>query len=1126
MGARAERGSSFVSAAAECADWIARGRDHQREDRAVDAMLCFRRASRADPRAPDPHFMLGEVLWQLGRLPDAIASWRQATGLAPSNLAPWQALAESSLAIGDLAAAQDAARRVQALAPGDARAALIAGVVSLSEGVATGDPHPAAMIESALQREPALIGIATLAGPLALALERAPRGVDRSLLLRYVARSSHAQTSAPLGLLALALEEAAIEVSDETRAPGAALVAALRRRGVMPADLDALRRIAVAAGRFEAGAAREFAARYAAQCASALAPGVPVMWPRRTAGERTRVVALVAGDAASTVDLDALTGLSPAAFALTIATVGTPRFALPQDVATVALPPAPDAAAARMIAALDPDVLVDLSGMETATGRLLAQRPARQLWTVASMRHPHSIPIVDRVLDDRHALVDAMGALHRERDRSNLCALDAGALASTWSETVRAHQQGDCATALAGYARMLELQPGYATAHYLSGVAHRTEGDESAARDAFAAALAVAPLFADARLAFANAAVAAGDAESAVTACDQGLLAAPANPALLRALGLAHLARRDGKAARDAFARALMVDMTDGETHYNHGVALQMLHDVDEAIRAYQRALAFRPDLVAAHFNLGVLFHEQGMTDAAVAAYGEVLAADPRDVAAYRNLGEVLLAAGRIDAYLANFRRFEANCPDALPLAVQAVVACQHRGDFAALERYLDGLRNERFAVRGAAELVDACEELLYLLLFFDVDPSVQGQFARTYDAAMRRLYGDPLPRQFERRPGRIRIGYLSADFRNHVMGKMVWAAVRHHDRSRFELYFYSLSQVEDEWTARFRGLADHYDVVAPEEERAAAKRIAADDLDILIDLSTHTKGAAPGIFALKPARVQITHVASAGTVGLSSIDFKLTDRYADVPENQAFQIETLLPMEGCVYPYRHVAAATDHPYRRATLGIAADAVVIGAFVSPLKLSRRCLALWREVLTRVPKARLAFSPADPALRGSYLRLLAAAGIAPDRAVFVPQGRDDAGNQARYMLVDFVLDPMPFGGVNGTLEALDMGVPVVTLVGRRHGERTSFSILSNLGVMDTVTTNGREYTDIAVRLSSDTEFMRAVRRRIDERLRRSPLTDMPAHARALERAYVDALTAKAPEVLAASGYAAE
>ena len=145
-------------------------------------------------------------------------------------------------------------------------------------------------------------------------------------------------------------------------------------------------------------------------------------------------------------------------------------------------------------------------------------------------------------------------------------------------------------------------------------------------------------------------------------------------------LGHAHLARRDGTAAADAFARALQADMTDGETHYNLGVALQMRRHYAEAARAYQRALLFRPEFQAAHFNLGVLFQEQRMTDAAITAYREVLAADPGNVAAYRNLGEVLLSSGRIDAYLENFRRFEARCPDAMPLAVQALVACQHQG--------------------------------------------------------------------------------------------------------------------------------------------------------------------------------------------------------------------------------------------------------------------------------------------------------------------------------------------------------------------------------------------------------------------------------------------------------------
>ncbi len=194
---------------------------------------------------------------------------------------------------------------------------------------------------------------------------------------------------------------------------------------------------------------------------------------------------------------------------------------------------------------------------------------------------------------------------------------------------------------------------------------------------------------------------------------------------------------------------------------------------------------------------------------------------------------------------------------------------------------------------------------------------------------------------------------------------------------------------------------------------------------------------------------------------------------------------------------------------------------MIGAFSTPLKLSQRCLATWRDVLARIPAAVLAFSPVNPALRDTYVRLTANSGIDPKRIVFIPQGRDDAENQARYRLVDLVLDPMPYGGVNGTMEALAMGVPVVTLVGRRHAERSSYSILTNLGVTDTIATTGPEYVDIAVRLAAEAGFMRRVRDRIAQGLGHSPLTDMTAHVRNLERAYVAALEHAAPEALEAA-----
>jgi protein O-GlcNAc transferase len=1098
-------------ATSEYVQWFERGRAHQFEGRPLDAMLCFRRAARAEPRASDPHFVLGEVLWQLGRLSDAIAAWRESTRLSPSHLAPAQALAEALLATGDWTAAEVAAERVLAIAPDEPRAALIRAIASVRSEPAE-SARSLGEIEALLVQAPSYLAVPALAGPLATVLDRALPGGAREALLDGLARRPEQLVAAPGLLVALVVERLADTGNRDALDPWIVQTGA---RAYGAGEREPLRRIAVALAEFDPGAAASLCERYAQLCAAAFAPPVPLLWPRRTAARRCRVIVLAAADDAT---IEAFAALSHNAFDVAFAVFGATE---PPSIAghtAIALPEQPDVAAARAIALRDADVLVDLVGATRAGGPVLASKPARAIWTLATLPLPHRAPLVDRICRDVSDATAALSALAAEADSGSDCPLDATALQAAWEGAVRTHQSGDAAAALAQYDAVLGLQPGAASVLFLSGVARRDVGDVAGARERFLSAVAVAPAYVDARVAAARAALSMGDAEAAVALCEDGLARA-SDARLARTLGDAQVVRRDGVAAAVAFASALALDPNDAEAHYGQGVALQMQRRHGDAARAYQRALTLRPALTAAHFNLGVLFQEQGATDAAIAAYREVLAIEPDNVSAHKNLCETLQGAGRIDEWLASFRRFEERCPNALPLAVQALEACQHRGDFAALDRYLGGLAEERFVARDEAELVDSLEQLLFLLLYFDVSTETMARYAELYDGAARRVYGPPLPSLDARRAGRLRIGYLSGDLRDHVMGKMMWAAVERHDRERFELHFYSLSDKSDEWTAKFRDLADRFEVVAALDPRAAAAQIAAADLDLLVDLSTHTKGAQPGILALKPARVQITHVASAGTVGLSTVDFKLTDRFCDVPEAQAFQVETLLPMDGCVYPYRHVAVAGDHPFQRATFGVAESAFVIAAFVNPLKLSRRCLELWRQVLARIPRARLAFSPLSPAIRGAYERLAAAAGIDAARLVFLPQGRDEAEGRARYSLVDLALDPLPYGGANGTLEALDAGVPVVTLVGRRHGERTSYSMLTNLGVQDTIAASGREYIEVAARLAENSAFMRDVRARIRAGIAHSPLTDMTAHTRALERAYLAALAAKAPEALA-------
>ncbi|MGI8894871.1 MAG: tetratricopeptide repeat protein, partial [Casimicrobiaceae bacterium] len=1087
------------------ADWLARGRTHQWEGRPADAIACFRRAAREAPHAADPRFHLGEVLWQLGLTDEAIGAWREAGRIDGKFLAAHLALAEALFSRGDWAGATEAATEALAAAPTEPRA-LAAKVAAMA---ATGDLAALTQLADLVSSASSLASAHVPAAPLALALDAAQAGAERDALLD--ALTPHAGQLPP-SLLATLAEN------------GRVTAVALRDRKWVPADAEALRRIAVALFVDDPEAAVIATDAYGTLCAEA-GPPVPLLWPQRTSGNSLRVVCIVAESTAATFAQsiasvkEAFAGLAPQEFACDFLCLGDADATRASfagstltDAAFRSLSVHPDGSVARAIAATDPDVLLDAAGLAGATGPLLAARPARNIWSLASDVSPMArAPLVDRTLADSQECAGALRTVRSAIRKSADAAATARELAEIWDSAVRAHQGGERLAAAAGYARVLEAQPAFAPALHLAGVLAREQGDHARALRSFTAALAAVPDFSDARTMAVQSASAQHEADTAVALAREGLARNPRNVELWRALGHAELARSNGIAAAEAFGNALLLTPADGETHYNRGVALQMAGDTFEAARAYQRALTFRPDLVAADFNLGVLFQLQGRSTAAAAAYNQVLAAHKDHVAAYKNLGEVLFASGQFDSWVENFRRFEAHCPNALPLVAQALEVYQYLGDFAKLEQYLEGLRNQRFPASNDVELVDALEELLFLLLNFDIEPEMLLRFGETYDKAATHIYGSPLPRRDKRRPGKLRIGYLSADLRNHVMGKMMWPAVELHDREKFALYFYSTSPVHDAWTEKFVGIAQRFASVATMHELAAAEQIARDDLDLLVDLSTHTKGARPGVLAQKPARVQMTHVASCGAVSLSAVDFKLTDRFADVAENQAFHLETLLPMEGCVYPFRRIAPAATHPFQRAPLGIKPETVVIGAFAGLQKLSRRCLTLWRDVLERIPHAMLAFSPNHVALRPYYARVAAAAGLAPARLLFLPQGRDEAENQARYEIVDLALDTMPYGGVNGTLEALAMGVPVVTLKGRKHGERSGYSILTNLGVGQTVAESGREYIDIAFRLATDAAFMREVRAAIQAGLEHSTLVDRAAHTRHLEAAYVAALS---------------
>jgi predicted O-linked N-acetylglucosamine transferase (SPINDLY family) len=1108
--------------------WLARGRAHQQAGRPIDAMVCYRRALNSNAYAVMARLGLGEVLHELGRSDEAHATWRAGLALSPRDLRLLLRLANEARRAGAHADAIDGYRRVLKRRPQHRGARL--GL--LLSRIASGDEEACAELAPLLDEEALAVR-----PDVASAIAAAPPSAAKSALL-FDLVAGRAQEMPPM-LLAFALEAM---IAGDARDWARATLDQVEVQASTIDDPETLRRFARVAAFLNAGPV--WAEHYARRCIERFAPGAPLLWPRRSAGAVLRLAYIVAPAmpievGGIRIDVESYLRAVVAAhsrerIAATVYVVGTLDDASMLEKAGVPVVPLgtnPAPSSARVVAEADNDALIDLVGLKAPLGPLLAQKPARMLLSYGEQASANVAPLITRTLQAPRAGDEVALREHRAKLEATLlevCASEpwfaaAGArsaseLAAGWRTAVAAHQGDNAETAIERYRDLLAEQPGHAATLHLLGTLLRDRGRRNEAEQVFAAAIAAAPAYVEARVALANLYREDGRTGPAVELCEAGLELQPNEAWLWRGLGLARLAQRNARQAHRAFKQALALAPGDAETHYNQGVALQMLHRREAALRAYQRALALDSHLIAADFNIGVIFREQGHADAAVNAFRHVLTRDPRHVPAFKALAETLLGERRLDEWFKVFDSFEAACPDALPLAVLALQVYQYRGDFAGVDRYLNRLQRDEFKASSETELADCLEELLFLLLYFDFEPEAHFGLYKAYDAVVPRVYGRPLELPAERRPGPIRIGYLSGDLRNHVMGKMMWSAIERHDRDRFELYFYSLSTVSDEWTARYRGLTNHFEVIADLSEREAAERIAADDIDILVDLVTNTYGAKPGILAHKPARVQITHVASAGVVGLSTIDFKLTDALADLPENQQTQLETLLPMEGCVYPYRHVDPAEAHPFHRDRLALAHDAVVIGCFVNPLKLSRRCLALWREILERIPTAILAVSPLSPEMRGVFARLFSAAGISHRRVLLLPQGRNEAESQARYNIIDFALDPMPYGGANGTLEALDMGVPVVTLVGRKHGERSTYSILSNLGVTQTAAASGTEYVDVAVRLATDPDFMTQVRAAIRAGIERSMLVDMDAHARHLEAAYLRALDQRHPAAL--------
>jgi protein O-GlcNAc transferase len=670
---------------------------------------------------------------------------------------------------------------------------------------------------------------------------------------------------------------------------------------------------------------------------------------------------------------------------------------------------------------------------------------------------------------------------------------------------VIAYQSRDYATAGRLIADAIRLNPDCAEYYGNLGLVLMATGQVDQAIAAYKKALRLKPAFPEALSNLAESLLAKGELDEAANAARHALELRPDLAAAATALGNALLRKNSLDDAVIAFQKSLALRPNEPRSNYNMGVVLQARGDFAGAIQAYQKALELRPDFLEAQNNLGSAYQATGRNDEAIAAFQQAITIQGTYLPAHNNLCVILAASHRYDESIAAAQR---------ALAIKPDWAEGHlRLGFAL--RYTGKLREGAAAYQRAVEIdptnAVADSNRVFALQF---DPDIDAHTILREHLLWDQRHGLPLKSQWiphanDRHPNRrLRVGYVSPDFRSHCQSLFTLPLLANHDRNEVEVFCYSSAAFPDATTDRLRRHSDVWRNVAGVSDSALAKLVREDRIDILIDLTMHMAGGRPLLFARKPAPVQVAWLAYPGTTGLSAIDYRLTDPHLDPPgqydDCYAEKSVRLRDTFWCIDP---MALEPDQkpPQIAPPPHLKNGYITFGCLNNFFKINDGVLKAWAAVLNAVAQSHLLILAPPGSARQFACDELAKHGINPNRIEFVPR-QPHQGYLELFNRIDISLDTFPYNGHTTSLDSIWMGVPVVSRIGHTVVGRAGLSQSRNLQLPELVAPTDEAMTNIAIKLALDTHRLTDLWQTLRERMLASPLTDAPRFCRNIEAAY--------------------
>jgi protein O-GlcNAc transferase len=583
----------------------------------------------------------------------------------------------------------------------------------------------------------------------------------------------------------------------------------------------------------------------------------------------------------------------------------------------------------------------------------------------------------------------------------------------------------------------------------------------------------------------------------------QAIQRTPLEPELHYDLGNLLLAQGEATGAESSFRAALRLAPGHPQILLQLGNALSAQGRYADAVTQFQHALRADPAQPAVLYNMGNAMRELGQPEQAAASYRAALKLDPRDADSHNNLGNVLREMGQLDQAIACYRealRLDPGLHHArMHLLHQRQHICEWTGwddEIAEIRRLVS--EEPRAQISPFAFLAlpgtTAAEQRLCAQHW------VENRFGQLVGDGRRLAY-----RHTRGNKSKLKIGYLSADFRQHPLAWLATELMELHDRQHFEIYGYSYGP-NDHTPARQRWeqVFYHFIEIRDISMHQAAERIHADGIDILVDLTGFTQSSRSGILALRPAPIQVNWLGFPGGMGAPFIDYLISDGFITPPDQAQHYAEQLVLLPDCYQPNDHKRPVAAIP-SRTECGLPEDGFVFCCFNQTFKITPQLFDVWMDLLKSVPGSVLWLLECNPWAKANLRREASKRHIDPERLLFAPRVAIEQ-HLARHRCADLFLDTLPYNAHTTASDALWMGLPVVTCAGETFAARVAGSLLKAAGVPQLVTNSLHEYQALALRLATSPDELHGLRTLLKRQRDISPLFDTPRFAHNLETAF--------------------